>query len=85
MCLLNDFHMMRSKNTLETREKSGADQKTQMSRNSVIMTMRLEFKATFSTFRVIQADDWTGKGRGITLQMIKSQNKPEENISIITL
>ena len=43
MCLLNDFHKMRSRNTLETREKPDADQKTQMPRNSIIMiTIRIQ-------------------------------------------
>ena len=40
MCLLNDFHKMRSRNTLETREKSDADMKTQMPRDLVIMIIR---------------------------------------------
>ena len=77
MCLLNSFHKIRTRNTLETREKSDADQKTQMPRNSVIKIIRLEFKETFLTLRVIYADDSTGKGRGITLQMIKFQKNNE--------
>ena len=71
--LTERFHKMHSRNTLETREKSDADQKTQMSRNSFIMIIRLEFKETFLILRVIHADDSTGKGREITLQMIKFQ------------
>ena len=81
MCWLNDFHMMHSMNNLETRQKLGADQKTQMSRNSVIM--RLEFKATFLTLRIIQADFLTGKYCGITLQMIKFQKSNGRKLKYI--
>ena len=72
---------MHSMNTLETRQKLGADQKTQMSRNSVIM--RLEFKATFLTLWIIQADFLTGKYCGITLQMIKFQKSNGRKLKYI--
>ena len=61
MCLLNDFHKMHSRNTLETTEKSDADQKTQMPRDSLLMLKRLEFKETFPTLQVIHWADSTGK------------------------
>ena len=76
MCLLNDFNKMRSRNTLETREKSDADQEAQMSRNLVTMII---FKETFLTLPVIHAEDSTGKGCGITLQMIKNNNNNNNN------
>ena len=69
MCFRNNFDMMLSKNTLETR----TDQKTLMPRNLVVMIAQLEFKETFPTFRVIHWDDSTGKGHGTMLQMIKFQ------------
>lgn len=57
----------------ENQRKIGRRPGNLMPRNSVTMTIPLEFKETFPTLRVIHGDDSTEKDRGIMLQMIQFQ------------
>ena len=84
MYLLNDFHKIHLSNALETKVKSDAHQKTQVSRNSVIMIIRLDLKETFPTLRVMYAADSTENKNivGNVKNNVFKKKATEENISM---